>query len=447
MPNQTYYGLNIYIGSDIASTALEESSNQNVLDAAAGHVWQTATATNAESVWLTVNAVSPSATTATAKAATSSAAIAISALGVLSSYVTPSGTAGGKITWGSSFFTVSPTATDGSTGAAITSPLRMTSNPVTISGTGASLLNLSAGNNNPWAIIFDRSDIGQGGDIRCYLALGGTLRWADSTGANLLDVVSGTGVNLKVYNALSIGTNPAGTGAIRTANAQYHYGRNAANSADLALVGVDGSNQVILGDANNANALIETAGAIGFFGGGSQKWTLGSDGGLYSANATGGDKGNGSVNAANLYVNGTAVLSAPTMFDKKASANGTDYSTTSGSYANVDGTNLAITTTVPTGSKLYVCAAFTVGSSGGTHQEAVRLQDTSAGVTLQEAAGLNAFAFAPGIGPAILEGVVAGDGASHTVALQFAQTSAGTTLIRNQSNNYAKMYGLLVQSN
>jgi hypothetical protein len=77
----------------------------------------------------------------------------------------------------------------------------------------------------------------------------------------------------------------------------------------------------------------------------------------------------------------------------------------------------------------------------------VRLQDTSAGVTLQEAAGLNAFAFAPGIGPAILEGVVAGDGASHTVALQFAQTSAGTTLIRNQSNNYAKMYGLLVQSN
>src|SRR5207244_3220584 len=109
MPAQTYFGLNNWAGSDIASTALTDTTNTRLLDAAAGHVWNVATGTNTETLWLTVNAVSPTATTATMKVATPAAALSLNAAGLLQLFVTPTGSAGGAITWGASCFTVSPT--------------------------------------------------------------------------------------------------------------------------------------------------------------------------------------------------------------------------------------------------------------------------------------------------------------------------------------------------
>lgn len=49
---------------------------------------------------------------------------------------------------------------------------------------------------------------------------------------------------------LAIGTNPAAAGVLRIANGGVLTWRNAANSADVGCIGVDGSNQVVLGLTN-----------------------------------------------------------------------------------------------------------------------------------------------------------------------------------------------------
>src|SRR5687767_7771772 len=48
--------------------------------------------------------------------------------------------------------------------------------------------------------------------------------------------------------ALAVGTNPAQTGAVRLANNQFVYSRNASNSLDNNLIGMNASDQVIVGD-------------------------------------------------------------------------------------------------------------------------------------------------------------------------------------------------------
>ena len=130
MSNPTYFGLVQWTGSDIASTALTDTTNTRLLDAAAGHVWNVATGTAAETVWVTVNAVSPTATTATAKATAPAAAIALNAAGLLQLFTTPTGSAGGVITWGPAAFTVSPTGQ----GAAVVSATNFQLGVVTVSG-------------------------------------------------------------------------------------------------------------------------------------------------------------------------------------------------------------------------------------------------------------------------------------------------------------------------
>lgn len=52
--------------------------------------------------------------------------------------------------------------------------------------------------------------------------------------------------------SLSVGTNPAATGAIRIANNAGLFGRNAANSVDITLVSIDVSNNIVIGTSGNA---------------------------------------------------------------------------------------------------------------------------------------------------------------------------------------------------
>lgn len=49
--------------------------------------------------------------------------------------------------------------------------------------------------------------------------------------------------------AFSVGSTPASTGAVRLSNHTYMYGRNASNSGDVRMLGVDASSRVVLGDA------------------------------------------------------------------------------------------------------------------------------------------------------------------------------------------------------
>lgn len=50
-----------------------------------------------------------------------------------------------------------------------------------------------------------------------------------------------------ILTLLKLGTNPSSTGLIRLANNQLIKARNAANNADLTLLGTDGSNNLLLG--------------------------------------------------------------------------------------------------------------------------------------------------------------------------------------------------------
>ena len=66
--------------------------------------------------------------------------------------------------------------------------------------------------------------------------------------------------------ALVVGTTPATIGAVRLPNAQYIYVRNAANSADLLMIGINGDNKTVLGAGGSVeiqNATEQVAGGLG----------------------------------------------------------------------------------------------------------------------------------------------------------------------------------------
>ncbi|HLJ59073.1 MAG TPA: hypothetical protein VKZ50_05015 [bacterium] len=127
---------------------------------------------------------------------------------------------------------------------------------------------------------------------------------------------------------------------------------------------------------------------------------------------------------------------------KTGSASG-DYSTSSGSYADVDTTNLKFVVTIPTGWKLAYniggttdCAAsgnpFVALADGGS---AIHEQELSLGLSLESFEPFN------------LSGSIAGDGASHSLTLQFKETG-GTVKIRNSTAAQApRMQFILMPSN
>lgn len=69
----------------------------------------------------------------------------------------------------------------------------------------------------------------------------------------------------KSANALSIGANPAQSGTLRLPNNQVIYARNAANNADIKVIGSDGSNNIIMGDNVNTTTRAYVDGYGGVF--------------------------------------------------------------------------------------------------------------------------------------------------------------------------------------
>lgn len=139
--------------------------------------------------------------------------------GTTMSWVAPSGGGGGGAPTGASYVTL---ATDGG----------LTSERVLTAGAGVSV-----------------TDGGAGGAV--------TVAWAglgdvDSTG--VVTTLTDPTV-IPVTTGFSFGTNPSTTGFIRIANNNLGIvsARNAANTADVALVGLDNTNTQIFGSANGAN--------------------------------------------------------------------------------------------------------------------------------------------------------------------------------------------------
>lgn len=73
--------------------------------------------------------------------------------------------------------------------------------------------------------------------------------------ANATILTSSSNTSATFTSFVSIGATPATVGALRLANASLVISRNAANSADRALVGLDGSDIVQLGNTSNAMVL------------------------------------------------------------------------------------------------------------------------------------------------------------------------------------------------
>lgn len=79
-----------------------------------------------------------------------------------------------------------------------------------------------------------------------------------TTASPTFDSPSVTSLSASGYVALS--TTPATTGALRLANDVYAYARNAANSANIRLLGLDTSNVVIIGSSNGRWLWVDSAG-------------------------------------------------------------------------------------------------------------------------------------------------------------------------------------------
>lgn len=102
---------------------------------------------------------------------------------------------------------------------------------------------------------------------------------------------------------------------------------------------------------------------------------------------------------------------------QKVGSNGGDYATASGTYVNVDGTNLSETITIPVGWKLLISISGCWSEAGGGSTGAICVAD--GGTPLQQTRiGVTAGG-APCTTPFSLNYVINGDGASHTITLEF----------------------------
>jgi hypothetical protein len=133
-----------------------------------------------------------------------------------------------------------------------------------------------------------------------------------------------------------------------------------------------------------------------------------------------------------------------TMALKSGSGAG-NYTTSSTSYVNMDGTDLIYTITVPTGSKLMV----NVSGSGANQTLGSLLQlslfDTQSSSTLCEGYSTTDAAGQPT--PFSLTYILTGDGNSHTISLQYKVSNSSGVVVNNSSTNCPFMTFLLSPSN
>ena len=147
----------------------------------------------------------------------------------------------------------------------------------------------------------------------------------------------------------------------------------------------------------------------------------------------------------NLFLSGTIQTAASTMgITQKKGSGGGDYSTTSASYVDVDSTNLAFTVTIPSGWKLWVTAKFNYLQNTAAAFGNIGILD---GSIIAEETLTTTVVGARSSG--YLQAVITGDGASHTVKLQFKTGNVSDAFLISNSNSTqtAFMSFLLLPSN
>jgi hypothetical protein len=164
----------------------------------------------------------------------------------------------------------------------------------------------------------------------------------------------------------------------------------------------------------------------------------------YGVGVTFTDANYGGIAGAGHMLNEVAT---PTTIFKTGTKSGTTYKTTStrGSWAVVDDTNLAHTFTIPVGWKLLVQTSVAVQIDTAQDLVYVGIQDGAKGVLAATAT------YCPTVTvpfAASLNLAIAGDGASHTVSLVwFTNSAAHQAEIVNQSYSFPQMTFVLMPSN
>lgn len=146
-------------------------------------------------------------------------------------------------------------------------------------------------------------------------------------------------------------------------------------------------------------------------------------------------------------INGTpSGTGIPTATVVQGSGSG-NYSSTSTSYTNVDGTNLTYTVTIPTGWKLMIWAAADAGVL--TAAVAVYVAISDGGTPLTECEILPQAVIGTSIKRAALVDMVVGDGNPHTITLQYKTSNAADAveLLNTSATLTPHMTFLLTPSN
>jgi hypothetical protein len=125
---------------------------------------------------------------------------------------------------------------------------------------------------------------------------------------------------------------------------------------------------------------------------------------------------------------------------RQGSGNGTDYSTTSGTYVWVDTSNLQVTVTIPTGFTALVWATGTMSVSTASTGVVAVSDGTPANLV-----GTSQLVFGTAWVSFCAMGRVTGDGASHTFGLAYASGGGGPSIkLWNQSYGQVQMRTLIL---
>ncbi len=260
--------------------------------------------------------------------------------------------------------------------------------------------------------------------------------------------------------------NPAALGAVRLANGDFLNFRNSGNSADLNILSMNG-NTTVLGDVSGgggiqANGLfLQDIGNAG---------TAAGSGWLRLQNSDK-VKSRNNANSADINIIGTTASDIVDVGDtsgiglagviqnqahtvtmgitqKKGSGAG-NYTSASATYVRVDSTNLKFTTVIPTGWKLSANCSGAISSLTAAVNVLFALADGTADNTGIISASIATPALAGGWASFSINTVVTGDGASHTINLQYATTNAldSVTIQNTDTINTVVMAFTLMPSN
>ena len=143
-------------------------------------------------------------------------------------------------------------------------------------------------------------------------------------------------------------------------------------------------------------------------------------------------------------INGTPSGTGIPTISSKTGSKAADYTTTSATFVNVDGTNLLLTITIPTGWKMTVLASGNVSVSNTAINAFIAINDSVSGIISRIGQILASTTVVSGWA---VNGEINGDGASHTISLQYASDGVNTLTIKNSANNFATMVLIMTPSN